>query len=143
MPGRCETEIDECQSNPCRNGGSCLDRFNMFVCECPPGYSGPTCDMNVCSLRVSSLVLDIHVKRCTFYICCPTQTNSQDTFLQSTFLQTTEIETFVANFTFQFFILSHDISVLMVWLDIKHTWLHLSTDHAHACLKGLFWSPQT
>lgn len=44
----CETEINECESNPCRNGGTCFDRFNMFVCECPPGYSGPICDMNVC-----------------------------------------------------------------------------------------------
>lgn len=48
---RCEMEINECESNPCRNGGSCLDRFNMFVCECPPGYSGPICDTNVCLLH--------------------------------------------------------------------------------------------
>ncbi|KAG7498180.1 crumbs-like 2-like [Solea senegalensis] len=40
----CESETDECESNPCRNGASCLNRFNMFVCECPPDYSGPTCD---------------------------------------------------------------------------------------------------
>ncbi|XP_058473248.1 protein crumbs homolog 2a [Solea solea] len=41
---RCESETDECESNPCRNGASCLNRFNMFVCECPPDYSGHTCD---------------------------------------------------------------------------------------------------
>lgn len=128
LPRRCETEIDECLSNPCRNGGSCLDRFNMFVCECPPGYSGPICDTNVCLLHVSSLVLDIHVKRCTSYVCCPTQPNLQNTSVQC--IQTAGIEAFVAHFMFRFFMLSCDISVLMFWLDIKHTWFHLSKDHA-------------
>lgn len=137
VPGRCETEIDECQSNPCRNGGSCLDRFNMFVCECPPGYSGPTCDMNVCSLHVSSLALDIHVNRCTFYICCPTQTNPQDTFLQSTFLQTTEIETFVSVF--------HFITWHLCAYGLVRRKTHLVTfkQRPCSCLNGLFWSPQT
>ncbi|KAK6304960.1 hypothetical protein J4Q44_G00237400 [Coregonus suidteri] len=41
---RCETEIDECESNPCRNGGSCIDRLNRFWCVCLHGYSGPFCD---------------------------------------------------------------------------------------------------
>lgn len=54
----CEREIDECDSNPCRNGGSCLDQFNMFVCECLPGYSGPFCDTNVRLLHFSSLLLN-------------------------------------------------------------------------------------
>ncbi|XP_024237361.2 protein crumbs homolog 2a [Oncorhynchus tshawytscha] len=41
---RCETEIDECESNPCQNGGSCIDRVNRFWCVCLPGYSGLFCD---------------------------------------------------------------------------------------------------
>ncbi|XP_051906118.1 protein crumbs homolog 2-like [Hippocampus zosterae] len=43
---RCELEIDECGSNPCRHGATCLDRLNRFVCECPPGYNGPVCETN-------------------------------------------------------------------------------------------------
>lgn len=30
----CEIDIDECQSNPCRNGGSCTDGLNNFTCNC-------------------------------------------------------------------------------------------------------------
>lgn len=44
---RCETEIDECQSNPCLNGATCLDRLNHFQCECVPGFSGTLCENNV------------------------------------------------------------------------------------------------
>ncbi|XP_036385762.1 protein crumbs homolog 2a [Megalops cyprinoides] len=41
---RCEAEADECESNPCQNGGTCLDRFNKFLCLCAPGFFGPNCE---------------------------------------------------------------------------------------------------
>lgn len=44
---RCETEIDECESNPCLNGGTCLDRLNHFQCECVRGFRGTLCERNV------------------------------------------------------------------------------------------------
>ncbi|KAM6985160.1 protein crumbs homolog 2a [Aplochiton taeniatus] len=47
----CELELDECQSNPCSNGGSCLDRLNRFLCVCPGGFSGATCDTSKQSQR--------------------------------------------------------------------------------------------
>ena len=37
-------DIDECASNPCRNGGTCTDGINEFTCACLPGWSGPTCE---------------------------------------------------------------------------------------------------
>jgi len=37
---RCETDIDECTSDPCQNGGTCVDQVNGFICRCPPGYTG-------------------------------------------------------------------------------------------------------
>ncbi|XP_039599327.1 neurocan core protein-like, partial [Polypterus senegalus] len=36
--------IDDCQSNPCKNGGTCIDEINSFVCLCLPSYGGDTCD---------------------------------------------------------------------------------------------------
>ncbi|KTG34823.1 hypothetical protein cypCar_00018775 [Cyprinus carpio] len=33
-----------CFSHPCRRGGTCVDLFNMFGCQCPPGWEGITCE---------------------------------------------------------------------------------------------------
>ena len=35
----CETQIDQCQSNPCLNGGICRTLINGFRCNCPQGYT--------------------------------------------------------------------------------------------------------
>uniref|UniRef100_A0A4W6G9P7 Versican core protein n=1 Tax=Lates calcarifer TaxID=8187 RepID=A0A4W6G9P7_LATCA len=37
-------DIDECQSNPCRNGGTCVDGLASFTCVCLPSYSGLFCE---------------------------------------------------------------------------------------------------
>jgi hypothetical protein len=38
----CETEVNECGTNPCKNGGMCQDLVNDFKCMCLPesGYTG-------------------------------------------------------------------------------------------------------
>ena len=44
-------EINECESNPCLNGGMCTDLFLDFVCDCSPGFTGRTCDIGDSSLK--------------------------------------------------------------------------------------------
>ena len=39
------SEINECVSNPCKNGGECIDGSNSFTCKCKPGFTGATCDI--------------------------------------------------------------------------------------------------
>ena len=38
------TDIDECQSQPCLNGGQCIDDVNSYTCQCQPGYLGTNCE---------------------------------------------------------------------------------------------------
>ncbi|NXG46611.1 SNED1 protein, partial [Psilopogon haemacephalus] len=45
-PPEC-SEIDECQSQPCVNGGQCQDRLAEFLCLCDPGYAGHHCELDV------------------------------------------------------------------------------------------------
>lgn len=49
----CTTEINECESNPCINDGTCFDRVNGFDCLCATGWQGPQCQLNTdeCSGR--------------------------------------------------------------------------------------------
>ncbi|XP_039362428.1 protein crumbs homolog 2 isoform X5 [Mauremys reevesii] len=43
----CSVNIDECESQPCQNGGCCTDLVNGFLCHCLPGYSGVECAVNI------------------------------------------------------------------------------------------------
>lgn len=38
---------DDCDPQPCENDGTCTDALGGFVCECPAGFSGPTCGTNI------------------------------------------------------------------------------------------------
>ena len=40
----CETDINECQPQPCMNGATCVDRIAGFKCLCPPSYVGDLCE---------------------------------------------------------------------------------------------------
>ena len=51
MPGytdrQCQTNINDCISQPCANNGSCTDEVNTFSCSCRPGYTGMDCSVNI------------------------------------------------------------------------------------------------
>lgn len=36
----CSIDVDECSSDPCRNGGICIDQQNSYYCQCLAGYTG-------------------------------------------------------------------------------------------------------
>ncbi|XP_052258974.1 mucin-like protein isoform X1 [Dreissena polymorpha] len=41
------TDINECASNPCKNGSTCNDRINNYTCTCAPGLAGQNCDQDI------------------------------------------------------------------------------------------------
>jgi len=42
---RCEVDIDECDPNPCLNGGSCAEGVpGTFACACINGFTGEVCE---------------------------------------------------------------------------------------------------
>jgi hypothetical protein len=44
---RCEYPINECESNPCRNGATCFDGYNKYQCSCVPGTQGINCEYDI------------------------------------------------------------------------------------------------
>lgn len=44
-------DVDECHSNPCLNGATCLDAVNSFTCLCLPSYTGELCEQGQLHLR--------------------------------------------------------------------------------------------
>ena len=38
------TDVDECASVPCQNGGTCVDGIDGYKCVCMAGYTGDSCE---------------------------------------------------------------------------------------------------
>ena len=43
----CFAEIDNCDSQPCFNGGKCLNAVNSYKCACAKGYLGDACQIGI------------------------------------------------------------------------------------------------
>ena len=45
----CERSVDQCEDNPCQNGGTCLktDTARQFYCDCGPSFIGDLCNVDV------------------------------------------------------------------------------------------------
>ena len=39
------SDTETCASNPCQNGGSCVDGIGSYSCSCPTGYEGDHCQI--------------------------------------------------------------------------------------------------
>ncbi|GFO38964.1 fibropellin-1 [Plakobranchus ocellatus] len=41
----CSDNVDECISEPCQNGGTCVDQVASYFCACLPGFRGENCEI--------------------------------------------------------------------------------------------------
>ena len=42
-----QQDIDECESSPCQNGGTCTQGNNTYTCSCVGGYDGVNCEVDI------------------------------------------------------------------------------------------------
>ena len=54
----CNT-INECLSNPCKNGARCLDQMNRFTCVCTAGWKGTFCEIEQRPVRKPPLKFSV------------------------------------------------------------------------------------
>eukprot|EP01049_Picozoa_sp_SAG25_P015766 SAG25_NODE_3333_length_1125_cov_1.813840_1_plen_294_part_10 len=45
--GRCDIDVNECDSNPCRNGATCFEGVHQYRCDCVTGWIGEHCEMEI------------------------------------------------------------------------------------------------
>ncbi|XP_075057750.1 delta and Notch-like epidermal growth factor-related receptor [Mixophyes fleayi] len=43
----CDSLVDHCTPQPCRNGASCVTSLSGFSCQCPEGYLGSFCEEKI------------------------------------------------------------------------------------------------
>ena len=41
-----QEEVDECMSDPCANGATCIDGLASVTCQCAAGFTGLFCDVS-------------------------------------------------------------------------------------------------
>ncbi|XP_053326274.1 protein crumbs homolog 1 [Spea bombifrons] len=90
---RCEVDIDECESDPCMNGGLCQNLPNRFLCICDVNYAGEQCEIDQSnSLQpgvftiVASVVLALFFATCAgicIFIAVASMRSSQGTYSPS------------------------------------------------------------
>nr|XP_023681982.1 protocadherin Fat 4-like isoform X2 [Paramormyrops kingsleyae] len=44
---RCETDIDECNKDPCKHGATCINYPGGFSCQCMRGFTGKHCSSDI------------------------------------------------------------------------------------------------
>ncbi|KAJ8250185.1 hypothetical protein COCON_G00221070 [Conger conger] len=43
----CHENINDCESSPCQNGGTCIDKVNAYQCICADGWEGARCETDI------------------------------------------------------------------------------------------------
>jgi len=50
---------ESCRTNPCHNGGRCIQGRHGISCQCPSGYDGPRCQQTTRTFRGNGITRSI------------------------------------------------------------------------------------
>lgn len=66
----CSIDVDECNSNPCLNGATCIDNVASFTCSCPIGLTGKLCEINIndCEVSIYFILIYYEIKFEIFWL---------------------------------------------------------------------------
>lgn len=53
----CQHDINECDSKPCLNGGTCQDSYGTYKCTCLHGYTGLNCQVGGSEITLCNVKL--------------------------------------------------------------------------------------
>jgi len=56
------SDIDECDSNPCKNGATCTDHIDGFNCSCVAGYTGNMCETGMAECWMTRSDLEVRFR---------------------------------------------------------------------------------
>ena len=62
-PGTVRLDRNECDSDPCQNGGTCTDQANGFSCVCTPSFTGDTCSIGIHEYNLIEVYCRLHYWR--------------------------------------------------------------------------------
>ena len=56
------SDTDDCQPNPCKNNGVCVDGIDSYTCDCPHGFIGANCSISMLSIFQDNRNFNMFIK---------------------------------------------------------------------------------
>ena len=111
-------DIDECASEPCKNDGTCTDKYLSFECECIPGYIGPTCKTGKRKYCAHKRIIQTLPTEWELDLCVIEKTFEIDG-IQEYIENLTSIDGFVVNIISVFYLVEHFVICVIPGIHLK------------------------